>query len=58
MFLMFYYYYYHYYYYYYYFHYYFHSEELSIGHLHDDIYYYDQSPSGFSFLVQIRTFVI
>ena len=30
-----------------------------MGHLHDDIiYYYDQNPSGFSFLVQITTFVM
>ena len=30
-----------------------------MGHLHDDIiYYYDQNPSGFSFLVQITAFVI
>ena len=30
-----------------------------IGHLHDDIiYYYDQNPSGFSFLMQITAFVI
>ena len=29
----------------------------AIGHLHDDvIYYYDQNPSGFCFLVQIRAF--
>ena len=28
-----------------------------IGHLHDGvIYYYDQDPSGFCFLVQIRAF--
>ena len=34
---------------------------LLIGHLHDDIiliYYYDQNPSGFCFLVQIKAFVI
>ena len=31
---------------------------LPIGHLHDDIiYYYDQIPSGFSFLFQITAFV-
>ena len=31
----------------------------TIGQLHDDmIYYYDQNPSGFSFLVQITAFVI
>ena len=30
-----------------------------MGHLHDDIiYYYDQNPSGFSFLVQITASVI
>ena len=30
-----------------------------IGHLHDDIiYYYDQNPSGFSFLLQIAAFII
>ena len=30
-----------------------------MGHLHDDIiYYYDQNPSGFSFLVQITAFVM
>ena len=30
-----------------------------MGHLHDDIiYYYDQHPSGFSFLVQITAFVM
>ena len=30
-----------------------------MGQLHDDaIYYYYQNPSGFSFLVQIRGFVI
>ena len=29
----------------------------SIGHLHDEIiYYHDQNPSGFSFLVQITAF--
>ena len=34
-------------------------QETSIGHLHDDIiYYYDQNPSGFSFLVPIAAFVI
>ena len=32
---------------------------LPIGYLHDDIiYYYDQNPSGFSFLAQITAFVI
>ena len=31
----------------------------SIGFLHDDIiYYYDQNPSGFSFLVLITAFVM
>ena len=30
-----------------------------MGHLHNDIiYYYDQNPSGFCFLVQITAFVI
>ena len=30
-----------------------------MGQLHDDIiYYYDQNPLGFSFLVQITAFVI
>ena len=30
-----------------------------MGHLHDDIiYYYDQNPSGFSFVVQITAFVL
>ena len=33
--------------------------KTTTGHLYDDIiYYYDQNPSGFSFLVQIRAFVI
>ena len=34
-------------------------KSITIGQLHDDmIYYYDQNPSGFSFLVQITAFVI
>ena len=32
---------------------------MRVGHLPDDIiYYYDQNPSGFSFLVQITAFAI
>ena len=35
------------------------GKRYRMGHLHDDIiYYYDQNPSGFSFLVQITAFVI
>ena len=31
---------------------------MRIGHLHDGvIYYYDQNPSGYCFLVQIKAFV-
>ena len=34
-------------------------KSITIGQLLDDmIYYYDQNPSGFSFLVQITAFVI
>ena len=37
----------------------FRAPKTLIGHLHDDIiYYYDQNPSGFSFLMQITAFVI
>ena len=35
------------------------GKRYRMGHLHDDIInYYDQNPSGFSFLVQITAFVI
>ena len=37
----------------------FRASKTLIGHLHDNIiYYYDQNPSGFSFLMQITAFVI
>ena len=35
------------------------GKRYRMGHLHDDIInYYDQNPSGFSFLVQITAFIV